>query len=449
MLQDNKDPNTEELVARYERSQTEGRPCYFDVDELEEITDFYLKKGRNKDSTEVVELGLKLHPNSSILLLKKAVLYLEIGEAKRALRILDRLPEKDDTEASLVRAEVLLQLDRRDEAVLLLHQIMDKESYERSDLAMDISGILIQVGDHEEAASFILDALKNDPSNMDLLFEMAYNYEQLNQTADAIRIYKQILDIDPYSSETWFNLGQANFNEKEYEAAIDAYDYALVINPADSLAMLQKAHALFQYEQYPEAGQIYQEYGELTEFSPSVFVYIGECLEKDDLFDQAMEFYRKAFEKDPKNIDALTGMGICLMEKDNFRDSLLWFERALRVDRFISETWVYVAEVFVNLEMPEEAMLSYLRALEIEPLQADVQAAIGNLHFDAGTYDQALKFYNEAELLEPDLPGLDLFYALVYAKTGDRVRSSMHLAAAVDKDPNAQKLYDDIMSENG
>jgi len=175
---------------------------------LEEITDFYLKKGRSKDSTQVVELGLKLHPNSSILLLKKAVLYLEIGEAKRALRILDRLPEKDDTEANLVRSEVLLQLGRRDEAVLLLHQIMEEESFERSNLALDISGILIQASEHEEAAEFIREALKNDPSNMDLLFEMAYNYEQLNQTTDAIRIYNQILALDPYSSETWFNLGQ-------------------------------------------------------------------------------------------------------------------------------------------------------------------------------------------------------------------------------------------------
>ena len=413
MLQDNKDPNTEELVARYERCQTEGRPCYFDVDELEDITDFYLKKGRSKDSTEVVELGLKLHPNSSILLLKKAVLYLEIGEAKRALRILDRLPEKDDTEASLVRSEVLLQLGRREEAVVLLHQVMEEETFERSDLALDISGILIQASEYEEAADFVREALKNDPSNLDLLFEMAYNFEQLNETTEAIRMYHQILDIDPYSSETWFNLGQACFNDKNYDAAVDAYDYALVINPADSLAMLQKAHSLFQNEQYPEAAVVYQEYGELTEFSATTLVYIGECLEKTDQFDKAMEFYRKSFEKDSQNVDALTGMGICLMEKEQFRDSLAWFELALRVDRLISETWVYVAEVFVNLELPEEAMLSYLRALEIEPLQADIQAAIGNLHFDAGAYDQALKFYNEAELLDPELAGLDLFYALV------------------------------------
>ena len=52
-----------------------------------------------------------------------------------------------------------------------------------------------------------------------------------------------------------------------------------------------------------------------------------------------------------------------------------------------------------------------------------------------------MKFYNEAELLEPDLPGLELFYALVYAKTGDRARSEQFLAAAVAKDPNARQRF--------
>ena len=68
------------------------------------------------------------------------MLYLEIGEAKRALRILDRLPEKDDTEANLVRSEVLLQLSRRDEAIVLLHQIMDEETFERSELGTGYFG---------------------------------------------------------------------------------------------------------------------------------------------------------------------------------------------------------------------------------------------------------------------------------------------------------------------
>ena len=77
MLQEDKDFNIPELVERYERILSEGRPGYFDVDELEEISDFYQKRGRNKDSSEVVEMGLRLHPNSSILNIRVKMFYVK------------------------------------------------------------------------------------------------------------------------------------------------------------------------------------------------------------------------------------------------------------------------------------------------------------------------------------------------------------------------------------
>jgi tetratricopeptide (TPR) repeat protein len=447
MLQEERKPEAEELVLKYEQYLQEGRPCYFDVDEFETISDFYLGKGRNKESSDVVEQGLRLHPNSSILLLKKATLFLEIGDADRALRILDRLPETDDTEARLIRSECLLQLNRNEEALILLQRLMDEETFESPELALDISSILVQAGDTESATRFIESALNDNPTHIDLLFEQAYNFEQLNRTHDAIAIYKRILDIDPYSSETWFNLGQACFNEKNYQEAIDAYDYALVINPNDQLALLQKAHAFFQNEQFNEAVEAYTDYGNQTEMTSTVCVYIGESYEKNGRFEEAIKCYQEAYEKDPVNLDALTGMGICLMEKEKFRESLIWFERALRIDQQISETWVYVAEVFVNIEMPEEALLCYLRSLEIDPTQADIHAAIGNLHFDAEKYDSALECYRQAAVLNPDLPGLDLFFALLYAKIGETKLSEKYLKEAILKEPTSQIIFDEIIND--
>lgn len=448
MFKEDKDPDLSELVNRYERSLFEERPGYFDVDELEEISDFYLKRGRTKESSEVVEMGLRLHPNSSILLLKRATLYFEIGDAKRALQILDRLPERNDMDAILVRAEIFLHLNRSVEALQLLHQVMDEESTNKSLLSLDISGILVVESLHQEAIVFLLQALEFDEKNIDLLFEIAYCYEQVGSTEKAIQTYHVILDIDPYSSETWFNLGQACFNDNRYTEAVEAYDFALVINPNDGLALLQKAHALFQSGQYLPAAAAYKEYGLNTDKTGMVLVYEGESYEKAGLFDKAMDCYQSALEINPKNVDACTGMGICLMEQEDFKASLVWFEKALRIDHTIGETWVYVAEVFVNLDMPEEAMMSYLRSLDIDPVQADVLVALGNLYFDSGQFDKALAYYQEAEVIEPDLTGLNLFFALVYAKLGTIDVSSEYLAKALLTDDNAQKVFDEILNEN-
>jgi len=448
MQHEEKEDDVLELVERYERNLSEGHPGYFDVDELEDISDYYQKRGKYQDSTNVVEMGLRLHPNSSILMLKRATLYLEIGEAQRALQIIDRLPERNDTDANLVRAEIFMQLNRREEALQILHQVMEEELSEKSALCLDITGILVEDGMHGEAVDFLLEAIAEDPKNIDLLFELAYSYEQLGNTSEAILVYKRILDNDPYSSETWFNLGQACFNESRYSEAIEAYDYALVVNPKDLLAQLQKAHSYFQDGQFILAAAAYKEYGLHSEITAAVLIYEGESYEKATLFDQAIECYRRALDIDPKCVDACTGIGICLMEKEEFSASLVWFEKALRIDASISETWVYVAEVFVNLNMSEEAMLSYKRSLDIDPDQSDVLASLGNLYFDAGDYIKALNLYQEAEILDHDLTGLNLFYALVYAKLGDRELASEYLTKAIVLDDNAQKVFDDIINEN-
>jgi len=448
MIQEDKNFNISELVERYERGLSEGHPGYFDVDELEDIFEFYLSRGRNKESSEVVELGLRLHPNSSVLLLKRATLYMEIGEPKRALQIIDRLPELNDPEAMMVRAQILLQLNRREEALRLLHYIMDEENIDKSSLSLDISGVLVEENLHLEAIEFLLQALQADERNIDILFELAYSYEQINSTDKAIKTYQKILDIDPYSSETWFNLGQALFNENRYGEAIEAYDFAQVINPDDSLSLLQKAHSLFQSGQYLQAANCYKEYGSNTEVTDSILIYEGEAYEKASLFDQAMDCYSKALELNPKNTDACTGMGISLMEKGEYKASLIWFEKVLRIDHSIGETWVYIAEVFVNMEMPEEALMSYLRALEINPVQADVLAAIGNLFFDAEQYEKALSYYQKAEVIDPELTGLDLFYSLVYAKLGAKDVSDEYLGRAIKTDKDAQKIFDEIINGN-
>ena len=61
-----------ESVKRYEAflSNHDGTSGYFDVEELEDIVDYYLRSGRTKDSSGALEFGLKLHPNNFALRIK-------------------------------------------------------------------------------------------------------------------------------------------------------------------------------------------------------------------------------------------------------------------------------------------------------------------------------------------------------------------------------------------
>ena len=99
---------------------------------------------------------------------------------------------------------------------------------------------------------FLKQGDKYNNSNTDLLFELAFCYEQLIQTSEAIEVYNRIINIDSFLPEAWFNLGQVYFVLEDYAKALTAYDFVMAINENDSLACLQKAHAHFQLEQYPQ-----------------------------------------------------------------------------------------------------------------------------------------------------------------------------------------------------
>jgi len=448
MGSNNNHRDVDALIKRYEDALSVGRQDYYDVDELEELSEYYLINGNRQASGAVIELGLKLHPNNSILLLKRATLYVEIGEYQHALHILDRLPEKEDLDVRLLRAEVFLRLNRKQEGLRILKAIMDEDSTDRVLRCLDVTAILSDQTWYDMAIEYLLLVLQDYPDNLELLEELAWCYEQDKAYEKSTPLYERMLDVDPYKVDAWFNLGQSWFNLDEYNKAVDAYEFAIAINPEDMLAMMQLAHALFQGGRYLEAAKAYKEYMDVDGESDAVFVFLAESLEKAGKMDEAQVHYASAFRLNASNIDACTGMAICLMEQKLYQESLSWFDKALSIEEEDPEIWVYVAELMLQMDMREEASMCYLRSLTLKKDQPDVLAALGNIAFDQGEFDKALGLYLSASELDQELPGLSLFFALVYTRLEMPEIAASYLKKAIEADPNAEQLFQEIVAED-
>ena len=57
-----KKPN--ELIDRYEEMLRGTVSCYFDTDEIDEISDYYESKGQLSKALHAIEFGLNLHPDN-------------------------------------------------------------------------------------------------------------------------------------------------------------------------------------------------------------------------------------------------------------------------------------------------------------------------------------------------------------------------------------------------
>lgn len=444
------DEEPNELVKRYEAFLNHRSASgYFDVEEMEQIVDYYLQKGRTKDSSTALELGFRLHPNNPTLLGKRAKIYLALGDAKKAFRILESISTPMEYEMMLLKMDALARLDRNKEAILLADNLLSESSQDKDTVCLDIAYIFLARLDATVALKYLQQGAKINPLNLDLLFELAFCYEQLSENEKAIQTYHTILKHDPYSSEAWFNLGQLYFIQQDFLQALTAYDYAQVIRPEDSLTTLQKAHSHFQLQQYSKAIEEYLAYEKMSAENWQTYLFIGECYERLENFVEAIRFYTKSLNEEPENYEALTGIAICLMEQELYAESLKFTRKALELREDAPDGWVYLAEALVGTDDTDAALLAYLRSIQLDPNQPDTLMAIANICMERGEFELALQYYTEAQRLDTDfeLENINLFMAIAFYKTGLLNEAMNFLDLALAENLDAMKLFYELCPE--
>jgi len=446
------DENSEELLKKYEDFAAGISPAgYFDVEEFESIINHYLFLGSIEKAATALEIGLKQHPASSDLQIKRAKILLLDNQAEQAYQILQSLTEQGDYESTILKIDALLKLNRNDEASAVVENFFaTNESELLLELAfLDLALLYMHYEKWNTALKLLEKGRSKNPRNIDILFELTTCYEQLLDFDKAIENQKYILEINPFLSEAWFNLGQLYFSQHNYTQALDAFDYSLAINPKDMQACLQKAHVLLNLERFDEAVEHYMEFIENadTPLKGLIYGYIGECYEYLEKNEKAIYWYQKSLELEPESCDSLVGLGICMLEQERFEEGLIYLQKAIEIDPEFAETYVYLAEAYIGMDDIDSALSAYKKSLEFEPNQAETLVAVGTLLLEKDEFRTALDYYESAYKLNPDLEQINLFLAIVHFKLNNFDIAMEYLLEAVTIDHQALSDFLEICPE--
>ncbi len=88
----------------------------------------------------------------------------------------------------------------------------------------------------DEAKSALEDALKQDPKNPYVWYNLGLLAKNTGDAPAAIEAFKHVTEIDPNDADTWYFLGTAYVQAKQFPQAIDAFEHALKINPLHASA---------------------------------------------------------------------------------------------------------------------------------------------------------------------------------------------------------------------
>lgn len=178
---------------------------------------------------------------------------------------------------------------------------------------------LVLQGQYIEALDMYREAIELDPYSSQTWNRLGMVQMKVGRFPDAVESFQKALDIDPYDTVAWKNKGDALQAQKLYPAAIDSYDKGLAINANDLYTLYEKGVCLQEMGRPDKAMEVYSEVVRLAEremrrnpneamYNAQLWTTMGDALARLGRFQEALEAYQEAIKINPKMKGAIAGM---------------------------------------------------------------------------------------------------------------------------------------------
>jgi len=118
-------------------------------------------------------------------------------------------------------------------------------------------------------------------------------------------------------------------------------------------------------------------------------------------YDHAVEWISRAIRQQPKT-DYLTNLGTTLANQGRHDEALKAFDKAVQLDPLDADLWRNLGNALVDVERPVDAILSFQHALKLNPRQWDAANKAALLLYRSERLEEALPYFNLCDELQPD-----------------------------------------------
>ncbi len=189
-----------------------------------------------------------------------------------------------------------------------------------------------KLGEHAEAAEDFRAALKLDPLNAEIHYNLAVSLFALNQFDKAANEAQTALEIVPYDSDATVLLGNVWLQKKDYAKARISFNQ-LLKNAPDDYAANYYLGVLSALEGKWREGEHYLEAAlRLDPNSAEAHNTLGSIYHRQQKLDNAVQHYREAIRLDPGFAWAHYNLGLVFQEQKRNGEAVQQFRLALSSD---------------------------------------------------------------------------------------------------------------------
>jgi len=375
------DAETQDIVWRYESMVQQRSSAFLNEEEFEIIIEHYLRLNNLSKANEVADCASRTYPFSNEIKLRRAHTLLVRGDAYNAMQLLQALEyiNVNDPDVLFLKARAYMQLGNRKEALRYFDKAVRESDDNAINYAYDAALELMDAQDYAAAIHYLKKSYDLEPSADELLNDMAFCYERLDDFKKSEELYMKFLRLKPFSDNTWYNLGTVYGRQKKYEEAIRAFEFAITANEENASAYFNLAMTFMYLQRYVEAIDVFKEF--LTKEPETAFTFclIGECYEELKNYEEAVIAYRNALGLKEDFAEAYYGLSMvytALQQKEKAIESII---AALKIEPENPDYWCEYGKHLQEKGRNKEAIVAFQKTLEYNSYDTEAATQLAEL----------------------------------------------------------------------
>ncbi len=433
-----------ELLRQYENLKNGRKNSFLEEDAFEKIINYFEEKEELSKALEAADISIRHYPYSSILLLRKADILLDLRRYRAALEMLDRASLFGDSDIHLyiLKTDAYMALDEQENAVGVLEEALTKfEGEDRLELLFELSDVYDDYEDFEKVFDCLKMILEQDPNNEEALYKICFWTDFTGRSEESIKLHQQIIDDFPYNELAWFNLAAAYQGIKLYEKAIDAYQYAIAIDEKFDYAYRNMGDAYIRIRKYKLAIEALEKVTELSK--PEVVIYeaLGHCYDRLKNYAQARFYYRKASHLNQEDSKIFYKIACTYFNEGQWESSIKQLEQAIKINRPQPDYNLLMGECKMELGLYKDAVQYFSNAVRIRPRNVAGWEALIRCLYKAQFFDEAQEQVEAALQFTIGKPIFLFYKASVLLANGKSKEALLQLEKAMAQAPKLLKKF--------
>ena len=199
--------------------------------------------------------------------------------------------------------------------------------------ALEILGVIKGANnEHAESAKYLAKAIKINPNNPSLHYNLAKALSECGRDAEAIPHHEQVLRMAPNNPDAWLNYGKSLASIKNNHAALDAFNKALSMQPNYFEALLNQGAILNELKKNRDALTATDKAISLRPDFAQAWLNRGVSLKALNQLDMAIASYDNAISLQPNFAEAHSNKATALKDLKRYPEALSHYSRALDIN---------------------------------------------------------------------------------------------------------------------